>query len=80
VALDYLWRIFRRLARRRTSNGFGSNPITWGDLSAFEHHAKFPLRPWEVELIEDLDDLDRAEQARSQSANAGTQNDGAGQG
>jgi hypothetical protein len=64
-----------RLARRRTSSGFGSNPITWADISAFEHHAKFPLKPWEVEMIEDLDDIDRAEQARSQSAN---QNNGTG--
>lgn len=65
--LDYLWRVFRRLARRRTSNGFGSNPITWADISAFEHHTKFALRPWEVEIIEDLDDLDRTEAARAQN-------------
>jgi hypothetical protein len=73
LALEYIWRIFKRLARRRTSNGFGSNPITWSDIAAFEVHSKFPLKPWEIEIIEDLDDLDRAEQARSQSTN---QNDG----
>lgn len=70
MSLDYLWRVFQRLARRRTSNGFGSNnPITWADIDAFVRHSKFPLKPWEVEIIEDLDDLERVEQARSQESN-----------
>lgn len=64
MALEYLWRTFRRLARRRTSNGFSSNPITWPDIDAFVRRSKFALTPWEVEIIEDLDDIERAEQAR----------------
>lgn len=67
--------MFRRLGRRRTSNGFGANPITWMDIDAFVRHSQFGLRPWEVELIEDLDDIERREQQRAMSGEADDDHD-----
>jgi hypothetical protein len=61
MALDYLWRIFNRLNARRGSNGFGPNAITWADIDAFIKHSKIDLAPWEIEVIEMLDDLYRAD-------------------
>lgn len=57
MALEYLWRIFKRLRRRKGSNGFGLSPIEWPDIDAFLRHTKLDLTPWEIEVIEELDDL-----------------------
>lgn len=65
MALNYLWRAFQRLHTRRGSNGFGPNPISWPEIDAFVRHSKFELAPWEIEIIETLDDLYRASQAHS---------------
>lgn len=56
VALGYLWAIYRRL-RRRKGGGFGPSPIEWPDIDAFLRHARISLAPWEVEVIEEIDDL-----------------------
>lgn len=55
-ALAYLWRAFRRI-RGRKGGGFGPSPIEWPDIDAFVRNSAFPLAPWEIEVIEDLDDL-----------------------
>lgn len=68
-ALGYLWSRFTRLRNRRTSSGFGSNPITWQDIVFFQQLSGVHFQPWEVEIIEDLDNIDRAEQARSLTTN-----------
>lgn len=65
AALGYLWAAFLRLHRRRGSNGFGPNPITWPDIDSFSRHAQMKFAPWEIEIIEDLDDIYRSEQAKA---------------
>lgn len=56
-ALFYLWRSFNRI-RRRKSMGFATpNPIEWPDIKAFMFCTKEKFAPWEIELIESLDDL-----------------------
>lgn len=62
-ALGYLWRAFGRLSNRRGSNGFSVCPITWPEIDAFVRNARFPLAGWEIETIEELDDLFRAARA-----------------
>lgn len=53
--LGYLWRAYLRL-RRRTPAGFnGPQPVGWPAIEAFA--ALFDLAPWEIELIEALDDI-----------------------
>jgi hypothetical protein len=38
----------------------GREPITWADITAFLALTKKTLTPWEVEVIEELDDLYRS--------------------
>lgn len=69
-ALDYLWKIYRRL-RRRTGNGFGLTPIEWPAIDAFLRHAGISLAPWEIEVIEEVDDLFLIANAPKPSAPSG---------
>lgn len=55
-ALDYLWRAYQRM-RRRKGGGFGLSPIEWPDIDAFLRHARIDLAPWEIETVEAIDDL-----------------------
>jgi hypothetical protein len=59
-ALAYLWNVFLRLSARRGSGGFGVAPITWPDIDAFVRHSKIEIAPWEIRILEDLDNLYRA--------------------
>lgn len=68
--LMYLWKLYRRLANRRGSNGFSQNPISWPEIDAFVRNAKVLLAPWEIEVIEEIDDIDRSEQAKAANPNA----------
>lgn len=70
-ALRYIWVAFWRLRRRKGGSGFGPSPIEWADIDAFLRHTRLPLVPWEIEMIETLDDLYMAQQARA----AGTDRD-----
>lgn len=54
---DYLWRVFLRLSRRRGSNGFGPDPVSFIEIETFTRLAGFPLAPWEIEILEHLDDI-----------------------
>lgn len=54
--LIYLWKIHQRL-RRRQGNGFGLSPVSWPAIDAFARFYRLNLPPWEVQIIEDLDDL-----------------------
>jgi hypothetical protein len=65
MELGYLWRAFNRI-RHRKGNGFGPCPIEWPDIDAFVRNSRFCLAPWEIEVIEELDDLYMAEQAKVQ--------------
>lgn len=73
--LQYLWLRFSRLRNRRTSSGFGANPITWQDIVFFQQLSGVIFKPWEVEIIEDLDNLDRSEQAKSSRSNQSSKTD-----
>lgn len=64
MAMLHVWTAFNRLSNRRGSNGFGINPISWADIDAFVRHSQMPLAPWEIRIIEELDNLFRVEQAK----------------
>ncbi|WP_246132821.1 phage tail assembly chaperone [Devosia ginsengisoli] len=55
-ALRYLWTAFRRIRSRNGGNGYGPTPISWADLDAFDRLSGLRLLPWEIEIIEVLDD------------------------
>jgi hypothetical protein len=59
LELEHVWTAFCRLNARRRS-GFSIEPIGWGDLDAFIRLTGARLAPWEVHLIEMLDDLFRS--------------------
>lgn len=67
--LLYILHAFNRLRRRKSSTGFGAARIEWPDLDAFIRLSKLNLAPWEIEVIEDLDDIYMTVQA--ETANRG---------
>ncbi|UIK04910.1 phage tail assembly chaperone [Neorhizobium galegae] len=54
--LAYLWRAYNRIRRRKGSGFAGRTPIEWTDIDAFVRNARMMLAPWEIEVIEALDD------------------------
>jgi hypothetical protein len=56
--IEHVWTAFCRLHARRRS-GFSAEPIAWSDLDAFIRLTGVRLAPFEVQLIEMLDDLFR---------------------
>lgn len=52
LSLGYLMEAFNRLRRRQP----GDRPLGWTDIDAFCRRAGLRLAPWEVELVERLDD------------------------
>lgn len=57
AALAYLWRAYLRL-RRRCGSGFsGPQPVGWTEIYAFAQLSGIVLAPWEIDLIEAVDDL-----------------------
>lgn len=55
--LAYLWLAFNRMRRRKGSNGFGIVPLDWADFDGFARLTGFAFAPWEIAILEDLDDL-----------------------
>lgn len=55
--LRYLWRIYHRLRNRKGAGLAGPSPWEWPDLDAFVRNSRMPLAPWEVEILEALDDV-----------------------
>ena len=64
VAGGYLWNAYSRLRRRKGGTGFGPAPLEWPDIQAFMAAARYPLAPWEIEIIEAIDDLFIAERGK----------------
>jgi hypothetical protein len=58
LELEHVWQAFCRLNARRRS-GFSIEPIAWADLDAFIRLTGVRLAPFEIQLIEMLDDLFR---------------------
>lgn len=65
MALSHLWAVFWRLRRRRGGNGFGASPIEWPDIDAFARLSGTRLTPFDIEVIEDLDDAYLQQAARA---------------
>lgn len=62
-ALRHVWDIWARLRRRKAPAQSGPSPVEWPDIDAFVRRAQRRLAPWEIELIEELDDLYLAKQS-----------------
>lgn len=55
--MKFVWEYFLRLNRKRTSNGFGVNPIPFTEIESFFRLNQIEYSPDEVFLIELLDNL-----------------------
>lgn len=68
------WEAFAKLNQRRTSNGFGINPITYNDIDTYCNLYQVTLEPWEIDLICAFDNEvliahnKQAEKARAQNS------------
>lgn len=70
IAIMYLWTAYHRIRNRKGGNGFSASPIEWPDIDAFVRNSRMVLRPWEIEVIEMLDNFYMADQARQARAQA----------
>lgn len=55
LAGQRVWDIFVSLHNARTSNGFGANPISHGEILAWSRARREPVRPFELDMIRALD-------------------------
>lgn len=55
-AVEYLWRAWLRLRRRQAPGMAGPSPIGWVDFEAFCRLTGQRFHPWEVSILEALDD------------------------
>ena len=53
--LAYLWNLYVRIAKTRTGNGFGPNPLQPIEVATYLDRVGHPSPPWEFELILALD-------------------------
>jgi len=53
--LAYIWRAYNRIRARKGSGFAGRAPIEWPDIDAFCRNTRTVLAPWEIEIIEALD-------------------------
>lgn len=70
IALNFVWRAWVRLRRRKSGGFSGPNPIEWPDIDAFVRRTGTRLDPADIEMIEQIDDL-----FLSASADAGSHAD-----
>lgn len=56
-ALAHVWEWFQSLNTGRTGSGFGMNPLTFSEISAWCALTGNTLTPWEVDLLKTLDVL-----------------------
>jgi hypothetical protein len=76
LALGYIWKAYLRLRRRKSMGFSGFNKVEWTDIDAFMRRAGIRLAPWEIALVEDLDDIfcremaEGAEATKSEKARA----------
>lgn len=68
LALTYLWRAFMRLRCRAAPTMSGPGPVTFGDLESYTRLTRMSLAPWEVQIIENLDDIYLASVGDAQAA------------
>lgn len=69
-AAEHLWRWFLEVSRRRGSNGFGANPISYSELEAWSRLTETRLSALEVDWIMALDDARAAASAAAAPARA----------
>jgi hypothetical protein len=65
--MELVWSYFSQLHNARTSNGFGANPISYSEISAWNDLTDSSITPFEVKIIKRLDIVYLNHQASKQS-------------
>jgi hypothetical protein len=55
--LFYLWQTYLRLRRRAPAGFAGPQPVGWQDIDAFTRLSGVRLAPWEIGVVEALDEI-----------------------
>lgn len=66
IEVAYLWAWFIGLSQKRTSNGFGPNPISDAEIIAWSSLRRITLTPFDIDAINALDDVFMTYQAKQQ--------------
>jgi len=53
----YVWKSFISLHNKRTSNGFGMNPLSYSDMYAYFQLMQMQPEEWEIDTILKLDSV-----------------------
>jgi hypothetical protein len=53
----YLWDRFLEVSKRRTSNGFGLNPVPYADIAAWATMNRVRITPFELEVLDRIEAL-----------------------
>ncbi|WP_210300913.1 phage tail assembly chaperone [Rhizobium rhizoryzae] len=65
-AVRYLWDAYWRMRRRKSVDMMGNaQPLEWPELQAFSTLSGLKLRPWEIRVIEWLDNIYLVERAKA---------------
>lgn len=56
-AVGYIWRAYMRLRRRSAPGINGAVPVSWEAIDAFLRRTGLRFAPWEIEIIEAIDDV-----------------------
>lgn len=67
ASVGHVWQAWVRIRRRKAQGFNGHEPIGWGDIDAFMRRARVHLDPFEIELVEAVDDVFMAKQAEQTS-------------
>lgn len=55
ASMMYQWSYFIALHNKRSSNGFGINPISYTEMQAYFNLIGYRPEEWEIDLISKLD-------------------------
>ena len=69
--MNYVWEYFLQLNRKRSSNGFSVNPISYTEMLSYFELNKICVSPEEIRLIDMLDIImleHHAEESEKQQA------------
>lgn len=69
VEMQQQWEFFVDLHNKRTSNGFGLNPISWEAMSSYFNLIQYQPWEWELKLISKLDAVALSAYAKEQERN-----------
>lgn len=69
IEMQQQWEFFVDLHNKRTSNGFGLNPVSWEAMHSYFNLIGYHPMEWEIKLISKLDAIALSAYAKEQERN-----------